>query len=342
MEWEKPGTKEAFQKFIQQKCGDQDFRAVVQNVENWLHNLKKDTEIWPFSFDRFFMSQNKEHHIVSKVYLKYFSPNNDGKGISILHYQHPYKSRIEVKDSGNSIFTKRNFYNTSQLENPNEIELFFGREIEQKYNFIMAEIAKEKDISDYELKIKIMEWIFYSKIRSPMWRKLIQSELELKGYKFAFNSKELREEHLQLISNNEVFEGVLEIFDKNLSAKKWFILKSPSPFSFITSDNPGFSINVEDYNPSDKMLLPNAFWTNIRYDTVLYFPLSKNYCLRMQPYNNDDDVQLNISNTPIRFQIVSEDEQKLINSWTFCTHDNLLIASDKRELNLFENIKNKS
>lgn len=286
------------------------------------------------------MSANKEHHIVSKVYLKYFSSNNDGKGISVLHYAHPYKRRIEIKDSGSSTFAKRNFYDTSQLPNSKEIELFFGRTIEPKYNLIMADIAKEADIVDYEAKIRILEWIFYSKIRSPMWRRLIQSELEAKGYKFGFGSKELREEHLQLISNSEVFEGVLEIFDKNLSTKKWFVLKAPSRVSWITSDNPGFSINLEDYNPSDEMLVPNAFWTNIRHDTVLYFPLSKDYCLKMQPYNNNDDVTLNIANTPIRFEGATENEHNLVNGWTFCTHHDILIASDKRDLLLFENIKN--
>lgn len=173
-----------------------------------------------------------------------------------------------------------------------------------------------------------------------MWRRLIQSELEAKGYKFGFGSKELREEHLQLISNSEVFEGVLEIFDKNLSTKKWFVLKAPSRVSWITSDNPGFSINLEDYNPSDEMLVPNAFWTNIRHDTVLYFPLSKDYCLKMQPYNNNDDVTLNIANTPIRFEGATENEHNLVNGWTFCTHHDILIASDKRDLLLFENIKN--
>jgi hypothetical protein len=207
---------------------------------------------------------------------------------------------------------------------------------------IKKEIDKETEITEYVLKIGIMEWIFYSKIRSPMWRKLIQFELELKGYKFEFGSKELREEHLQLISNSEVFEGVLDIFDKNLSVKKWFILKSPSTHTWITSDNPGFSINIDDYNHSDDLLVPNAFWTNINHDTVLYFPLSKKYCLKIQPYNGDDDVRLNITNTPIRFQNATENEHKLINSWTFCTHHNLLIGSDKKELLLFENVRNNS
>ena len=41
MEWEKPGTKEAFQKFIEQNYQNQDVGEVVLNVENWLQHLKK-------------------------------------------------------------------------------------------------------------------------------------------------------------------------------------------------------------------------------------------------------------------------------------------------------------
>jgi hypothetical protein len=44
MEWEKPGTKEAFQTYVLQQFKDQDWAEVVGNVENWLRYLKKETE----------------------------------------------------------------------------------------------------------------------------------------------------------------------------------------------------------------------------------------------------------------------------------------------------------
>ena len=43
MEWEKPGTKEAFQTYAQKQYQDQELAEVMQNVENWLQRLKKET-----------------------------------------------------------------------------------------------------------------------------------------------------------------------------------------------------------------------------------------------------------------------------------------------------------
>jgi hypothetical protein len=44
MEWEKAGTKEAFQTYVQQQYRDQDWAEVVGAVEIWLRHLKKETE----------------------------------------------------------------------------------------------------------------------------------------------------------------------------------------------------------------------------------------------------------------------------------------------------------
>ena len=42
MEWEKPGTKDAFQTYVQQQYREQDLAEVVRDVENWLQRLKKE------------------------------------------------------------------------------------------------------------------------------------------------------------------------------------------------------------------------------------------------------------------------------------------------------------
>jgi hypothetical protein len=44
MEWENPGTKEAFQNYVQQQYRDRDWGEVVGDVENWLRYLKKETK----------------------------------------------------------------------------------------------------------------------------------------------------------------------------------------------------------------------------------------------------------------------------------------------------------
>jgi hypothetical protein len=44
MEWERTGTKDAFQTYVQQQYRDQDSAEVVGNVQDWLRYLKKETE----------------------------------------------------------------------------------------------------------------------------------------------------------------------------------------------------------------------------------------------------------------------------------------------------------
>ena len=45
MEWEKPGTRDAFQTYVRQQYQDQDATEVVWNVENWLQHLKKECQV---------------------------------------------------------------------------------------------------------------------------------------------------------------------------------------------------------------------------------------------------------------------------------------------------------
>jgi hypothetical protein len=286
------------------------------------------------------MAKHRDQHIIPKVYLKYFSKSEDGKGIAVLHYSHPYKKRIETKDSGDKVFVKKNFYDTAQLADRKQIELFMANHIEPNYHRIIESVRSRSCVNDYNWKIRMMEWMIYSKMRSPMWRELLREELRSKGHDFLFDSNELREEHMQMFHDENILGFLLDYYGKNLSSKKWSVLKSPEYKSWLTSDNPGFSINVDEYDKENIELLPNAYWTNISHDTVLYFPLSSEYCLRIQPYNQGDDVSLNISNTPVQFELCTENEYRLVCSWIFYTHHSLLICSNREDLRIFEEIKN--
>jgi hypothetical protein len=41
MEWEKPGSQEAFQVYLRKQYQEQDLAEVLQNIQNWLQHLKK-------------------------------------------------------------------------------------------------------------------------------------------------------------------------------------------------------------------------------------------------------------------------------------------------------------
>ena len=279
-----------------------------------------------------------QQHFLPETYLKHITKNNDGKNLHVLHLGHRYKKKIETKDSGNSLFKKKDFYDTSEFPNPKEIELFFAKTIEQQYNRTIREISKEVDIVDHPLKIRLLEWVFYSKIRSISWREMYRFELKNLGHDLDFESKELREEHLNIISNEKIFESVFDYYDKNLCSKTWIILKSPAGRNWITSDNPGFTVNVDGCSDEDKLFetIPNPLCTYLKHDTILYFPLTKTYCLKIQPYNQGDDVKLNLSNTPICHEEASEFEFKLINYWTFLTQQGFVVSSNREDLEIFE------
>lgn len=44
MEWEKPGTKEAFQAYVQKQYQDQDLVEIVQNIDNWIQRSKNKNQ----------------------------------------------------------------------------------------------------------------------------------------------------------------------------------------------------------------------------------------------------------------------------------------------------------
>lgn len=83
---------------------------------------------------------HKKQHIIPETYLKYFSPNNDGKNIKVLFLQSPHKRKIESKNSGDSVFWKKDYYNSLQIKNPKLLELFLGQKIESNYNNLIYKI----------------------------------------------------------------------------------------------------------------------------------------------------------------------------------------------------------
>jgi len=59
----------------------------------------------------------KRHPIIPETYLKHFFPNADGKGIYVINTGDKYRSYVQIKNSGDSIFCKdrllqRNIVNT--------------------------------------------------------------------------------------------------------------------------------------------------------------------------------------------------------------------------------------
>jgi hypothetical protein len=283
----------------------------------------------------------KKQHIVSETYLKHFSKENDGKGIKVLHLKNCYKKDIKTYDSGNKVFWSENFYDTSKFQNPKAVEIFLGQKIENGYNSLIKKITSQNPILDNDFKISIFKWIFYSKLRSPVWRIHIQFLLKMNGKEFDLDSKEIREEHMQFFSNPDILESLVEYYNDSLIAKKWRILISIENFNWITSDNPGFAIATKEFKKNPYEYIPNPLWTDIKHDTALYFPMTKKYCLEIWPYNQEDDIKRNFGNDYIEFDNSKIDTLKLINNWTVLSANEIVISDSENELKEYENrIKN--
>lgn len=279
---------------------------------------------------------HKRQHIISETYLKYFSNEDDGKNINVLHLDNKYKKDIVEYNSGDKVFWSKNFYNTSEFSDPRTVELFFGEKIENDYNLIINKIKTQIPFDSDNFKFLIFQWVFYSTLRSPMWRIYLQSIINEKGINLEFNSKELREEHMQLFSNSKLFNFFKEYYGKSLETKKWKILISPNNYNWITSDNPGFAVNNKEFAKDPNEYIPNSLWIGIQHETSLFFPLTKKYCLEIGPYNKGDDVKRNFNNDYIEFENSQIDSAKLINYWTVLTACKIIISSNNYELIEYE------
>lgn len=282
--------------------------------------------------------KNRKQHIVPETYLKYFSPLDDGKNIHVLHIYNKYKNKIELRNSGDSIFWKKNFYTSQKTNPPNALELFLGQNVENNYNSIIKRLREEQSFTDDIFKLKIFEWVYYSNLRSPIWRDFFKSLIS-KNKGPEISNEEVREEHIRLFFDKEISDFIVKYYSDELSPKRWTVLINSSDFFWISSDNPGFCFNYTDIQKNPTSFYINPLWINIQYDTILYYPLSKNYCLKIEPYTNSDAVELNFINDSIRFQKVNSKEILLINNMTVRTASDYIFSSDTKELLEYEKIK---
>lgn len=283
------------------------------------------------------MMKYRKQHIVPETYLKYFSPLDDGKNINVLNINNKYKNKIELKNSGDSIFWEKNYYSSRKTKPSNALELFLGQNIENKYNTVIQKLRNEQSFTDNSFKLKIFEWVYYSNLRSPVWRDFFRRIIKNDGSNKT--EEEIREEHIQLFFDKEISDFIVKYYSDELSTKRWTILINSDDLFWISSNNPGFCFNYTDIQRDPVNFYINPLWINLQYDTILFFPLSKNYCLKIEPYNNGDDVKLNFINDSVSFKKVNSNEISLINSMTVRTATDYIFSCNSKELLEFEKIK---
>ncbi|WP_428665864.1 DUF4238 domain-containing protein [Runella sp.] len=277
-----------------------------------------------------------KQHIVPETYLKHFSLNEDGKRIFVIDNHDKYRKEIQVKNSGDKIFWEKKFYNSIQFKTPTALEEFFGQSVESFYNELILIIKQDQEIIEWEVKEKLITWIFTSIQRTPqqrflfrrildfkLWMKKVCPDLDYPTGEGINLDKVAKEQHLKQFADAETLNSNLEEFANFVMIKKWEIMKCPKDSYWITKDNPGFLIS---YNGENVMVDPS--W-NYSTSDGLFYPLSKDYGVYIFPYSNEDSPELNLMNTPISRSNSTIDINRLFNRFSFASMHRLLISPNK-------------
>lgn len=190
------------------------------------------------------------------------------------------------------------------------------KKIDSLYQKVFEELKTEQTIENEGFKSLLGQVMLFSKMNNDKFRNHLRS-LRL--------SSECPGTQTHLDNSHSVAE---KVFFNYLSKKRWSILKSPQGRGWITTDNPGFSIDLNSLLSGHEHLTVNPNWTDIDTDTMIYFPLSKDYCIRLQPLHGD---VYHIDGTPnnVAFEISSEEEFSVVNKLVFTSKPDVIISEER-------------
>ena len=164
---------------------------------------------------------------------------------------------------------------------------------------------------------RLNNYLYYPKIVNS---RPIKAEDRIDN-EFVMSAKEIQ---IGLFDNTELQTE----FITSLGSKEWFIWVSERG-NFITSDDPGFSINLAEGDPRhlDGFFRGNVMATN-------FYPLSSHYCLQISPFNPGTPPEINMLNESqkITIEVAEENWVNYINKHTLFTRHNYLLGSKKEVL----------
>lgn len=203
--------------------------------------------------------------------------------------------------------------------------------ISSVYDNIVALIKQEKPIDDKTVKEELVEWLFYSKMHTAEAESLRSAIEELNDIT-PLKHVGFPGEEKDKIKHQKASYRLM------LAQKQWKILKSPPGHTWLASDNPGFGINLGDlYNrPAD--LVADGTLTEIRADTIIYYPISSEYCLRIQPFTGDKKRRKSGNKATIEFEQSTIEELEAVNGLTFSTKKVMVVGRDRKFFEQMESI----
>jgi hypothetical protein len=291
-----------------------------------------------------------KQHELSKTYLKRFvsDPNSRNKKSYVECLRIFPKKFIEKKSIKSDFFTTEDFY-SAQGDNPFIIEEFFANSIEPFFNDIMREVFSEKSLSQHA-KEKLVLWLWFSKFRNSHFRtsldqvtnfmltsrakytsRSIKEFIELKEGIDDYSKQVSKKQQIESLLNNEHIEN----FMGALQTRHWLILKSNDNNSFITNDNPGFSVNV-DWGMGKVDVGSINLQFSLHYLATNYYPLSPKYCLMISPFRKGTSLSTDYWNLKIRYIATNNN---LINENTYLLMRKFCISNKKEFLEKYLNIE---
>ena len=194
-----------------------------------------------------------------------------------------------------------------------------GNPIHFYYDKLLRLVLDNEDQIDLSFKVGITCWLL-----------LTQSD----HFELMAHRKEPRQindnEELVATPFPELFECWVYFFlIESLADKQWSVLKTPQHMSWVTSDKPGI---VLDYREEAQQSIFSAnLLRHLKGIRSFYYPLSKDYCLRLEPSMTGKDMTF----STIRVEVSSEEEVKEVNTLMGSLGKEMVIASDRQILESF-------
>ncbi len=253
---------------------------------------------------------------VLKYYVEQFASHLNGAGLMIMQFG---------KFSAGKSTLHSNFSNYAcELHGMNTTP-FYGSQLPD-YASIMEVVKREEPITDRNFKVQLTQWLVYSKLIISDCQheeiKLMRIDVSLKHI---FQCAPVR-----VYGMRNLQYWIQNLFETRLSLKKWVILKRRPGHFWLTSDNPGFLINLNELQCDFTEVVARHSLLDIRPDSVLYYPLSKEYCLKLEP--PVEVREINRRDMPIDFRMPSDDEQEFVNGVTVSTHRKVVITNQRQTL----------
>jgi hypothetical protein len=180
------------------------------------------------------------------------------------------------------------------------------------YETVIRTVRKEQPIADGAVKRKLRKIMLMAKLNNPAF-----------AAEHQFPTKQ-KEKMKRTDNKNDgiIYRKVYEFLEK----KKWSVLKSPAGYCWSTTDNPGFSVDIDMLNSADHATMADPYWRRMNERSIVYFPLTHDYCLRMVPDSNL--LQHNHHSSFIAFEQSTEQEFEVINKLAIVSQPDVLISSE--------------